>query len=105
VRLNAKQEKKYRARLAPGAATSGLSSTLAFTPVQVRIVLFFFWAWAILLLSVLCFSRSGLSSMLALTPVQMRCCVLVLFVLCASVEFCDVSFSVFDFVLCAVAVV
>jgi hypothetical protein len=36
VRLNAKQEKKYRARLAPGAATSGLSSTLAFTPVQVR---------------------------------------------------------------------
>lgn len=34
VRLNAKQEKKYRARLAPGAATSGLSSTLAFTPVQ-----------------------------------------------------------------------
>lgn len=37
VKLNAKQEKKYRNRLmAAGTATSGLSSTLAFTPVQVR---------------------------------------------------------------------
>jgi hypothetical protein len=37
VKLNAKQEKKYRNRLtASGTATSGLSSTLAFTPVQVR---------------------------------------------------------------------
>lgn len=35
VKLNAKQEKKYRNRLmAAGTATSGLSSTLAFTPVQ-----------------------------------------------------------------------
>lgn len=38
MKLNAKQEKKYRNRLmASGTATSGLSSTLAFTPVQVQL--------------------------------------------------------------------
>jgi hypothetical protein len=40
VRLAAKQQKKFAGRLAPGATTSsnvnGLSSTLAFTPLQVR---------------------------------------------------------------------
>lgn len=35
VKMNAKQEKKYRARLAGAGTVSGLSSTLAFTPVQV----------------------------------------------------------------------
>eukprot|EP00878_Enallax_costatus_P019722 GHUV01020815.1.p1 GENE.GHUV01020815.1~~GHUV01020815.1.p1 ORF type:complete len:423 (+),score=111.92 GHUV01020815.1:457-1725(+) len=34
VKLNAKQEKKYKARLAGTGTVSGLSSTLAFTPVQ-----------------------------------------------------------------------
>lgn len=38
VKLNAKQEKKYKARLAGAGTVSGLSSTLAFTPIQVSVV-------------------------------------------------------------------
>lgn len=38
VKLNAKQQKKYKNRLTAGSGegTNGLSSSLAFTPVQVR---------------------------------------------------------------------
>ncbi len=35
VKLNAKQQKKLKARMVSGNMTNGLSSTLAFTPVQV----------------------------------------------------------------------